>query len=256
MIKLKTKEDIDKLRIGGKKLASILQQVAKEVKVGVSTDHLNTVAHNLMKEEGGIPSFLNYTPLGAHRPYPAALCVSINDEIVHGIPNENPQVIKDGDLVTIDAGLIYDGLYTDHAITIIVGDVDKRTRELVERTKEALHAGIKAIKPGGHVGDIGNAISKVAESAGLSIMESLTGHGVGYGVHEDPYVPNYGAAGKGEKLEPGLVLAIEPMLSLGTSEISTHVDGYTYLTADGALSAQFEHTVVVTEEGVEVLTKI
>jgi methionyl aminopeptidase len=255
MIKIKTKEEIEILKTGGAKLAKILQELSEEVKPGVSSYFLNDKAVELMKREGGKPSFLGYTPSGANRPYPAALCLSINDEIVHGIPNEEEKIIQDGDVVTLDAGLIYEGLFTDHAVTVIVGEVESRVKELVERTREALAAGIKAARPGARVGDIGAAISKVAQSANLSIMENLTGHGVGYGVHEDPYIPNVGRAGQGEELKPGIVIAIEPMFGLGTDEIKVAPDGYTYLTADGSISAQFEHTVAITEDGPVILTK-
>jgi methionyl aminopeptidase len=255
MITTKSTEEIEKLKVGGKKLAEILQTLAKEVVPGVSSYDLDKKCAELMKEAGGKPSFLGYTPYGAHRPYPASLCVSINEEIVHGIPNEEEKIVKEGDLVTLDAGLIYEGLYTDHAITLIVGEVDKRVKELVERTKEALHAGIKQAQIGNRVGDIGYAIQSVAESADLAIMEGLTGHGVGYGVHEDPYIPNYGRKGEGEELVEGMVIAIEPMFGLGTDEIMTEKDGYTYSTADRSLSAQFEHTVAITKDGPIIITK-
>lgn len=256
MIKLKTKEEIEKLKIGGRKLAGLLQELAKDVKPGASCFDLNEKGHKMITEMGGVPSFLGYTPNGANRPYPAAICISINDEIVHGIPNEEEKIIKDGDLVTLDAGLIYDGLFTDHAITLMVGEMPKETIELVSRTKEALYAGIKEAKIGNRIGDIGAAILKVAESANLSIVEGLTGHGVGYGVHEDPYVANYGRKGEGALIEEGLVIAIEPMFSLGSDEIKIAKDGYTYLTEDGSLSAQFEHTIAVTAEGPIIVTKI
>jgi methionyl aminopeptidase len=256
MIKLKTEEEIEKLKIGGQKLAKILQELKKDVVPGASSYDLNKKGELLMHDEGGKPSFLGYTPTGASRPYPGAICVSINDEIVHGIPNEQEKIIKEGDIVTLDAGLIYDGLYTDHAITIIVGEVSKEIRELVSRTEEALYAGIKQARVGNRIGDIGAAILKVAESANLSVVESLTGHGVGYGVHEDPYVPNYGRSGEGDLIEEGLVIAIEPMFSLGSDEIKVASDGYTYLTEDGSLSAQFEHTVAITKDGPVILTKI
>lgn len=255
MIRLKTIEDIEKLKVSGQKLASVLQKVSKEVITGVSTDFLNDLTYRLIKEEGGTPSFLNYSPAGSPRPYPASLCISINEEIVHGIPNENPKIIKNGDLVTLDAGLTYDGFITDHAVTIIVGEVDKRVQELVNRTFEALMAGIKVAKVGNSVGDIGAAISKVAEKHDLSVIEDLTGHGVGFEVHEDPYVPNYGKKGRGERLVAGMVIAIEPMFGLGSSQIKLEKDGYTYSTADGSLSAQFEHTIAITDQGPIILTK-
>lgn len=254
MIKLKTSEEIEKLKEGGQKLAFILRKTAEQIKPGITTAELNKFAHDLMIKEGGKPAFLNYTPAGAKQPYPASLCVCINDEIVHGIPSEDRE-IKDGDLVTVDAGLIYKGLYTDSAITVAVGEVSKEASELISRTKEALNAAIKMCYPGNRVGDIGAVVQKIAEKNNLSIMRNLTGHGVGYGVHEDPYVPNEGDAGTGEVLEEGLVIAVEPMFGLGNSDISLDKDGYTYKTADGSLSAQFEHTIAITKEGPLVLTK-
>lgn len=255
MIKLKTKEEIETLRAGGQKLAVIVEEVSKNIKVGVSTDELDKIAGDLFKLHGVRSAFLNYSPAGAKRPYPANVCISVNDEIVHGIPNENPKIIKEGDLVTVDAGLIYEGLYTDHARTFVIGEVPKEVKKLVQKTEEALYAGIKKCHVGNKIGDIGSAIAKVAKDADLGLIEDLTGHGVGYAVHEDPYVPNFGKSGQGEVIEEGLVIAIEPMFTLGGSRIKTAPDGYTYLTADGSLSAQFEHTIAVTESGPLILTK-
>jgi len=251
----KTQEEIAILHEGGRKLAKILRMTAEQTKVGVSTDFLNDYAHDLMAKEGGKSAFYKYTPYGAKRPYPASICISINDEIVHGIPNENPKIIQDGDIVGLDAGLTYKGLITDHAVTVAVGEVSKESRNLLSRTKEALQAGIKQAVIGNKVGDISHAIERVADSAGLYVIEGLTGHGVGYKVHEEPYVPNSGHAGTGETLVEGLVIAIEPMFSLGTTEIKVAKDGYTYLTKDGSLSAQFEHTIAITKDGPIVLTK-
>lgn len=255
MIKLKTKEEIEKLKIGGQKLAKILALTAKEVKPGVTTKFLNDFAHKLILEEKAKPAFLNFKPDGAKRPFPASICISINDEIVHGIPNENPKEIKEGDVVGLDAGLIYEGLFTDHAITMCVGETTKEIKNLLARTKEALNAGIKMARIGNTIGDIGDAIQKVAEKSGLSIIEGLSGHGVGYTVHEEPYVPNYGKKGTGERLEEGMVLAIEPMFSLGSSKIILDKDGYTYKTKDGSISAQFEHTIAITKNGPIILTQ-
>jgi len=255
MIKPKTLAEIDRLRIGGQKLAKILRLTAQQVKPGVDTNFLNSFAHDLIMKEGGKSPFLGYTPYGAKRPFPADICISINEEIVHGIPNENPRTLQEGDIVGLDAGLLYDGLITDHAITVPVGEISKEARNLLSRTKEALQAGIKQAVIGNKVGDIGSAIEKVADSADLSVIDGLTGHGVGYSVHEEPYVPNYGHAGTGETLIEGMVIAIEPMFSTGSSQIKVAKDGYTYLTKDGSLSAQFEHTIAITKDGPLVLTK-
>ena len=255
MIKLKTKEEIELLRIGGQKLAKIVDEVSQHLKPGVSTDELDKIAGDLFELHGVKSSFLGYTPVGAKRPYPANICISINDEIVHGIPNEDPKIIKEGDLVTVDAGLIYQGLFTDHARTFAIGEVSKEIKKLMTKTEEALYAGIKQCRVGNKIGDIGSAIEKIARDSGLSIVNDLTGHGVGYGVHEDPFVPNYGKSGEGELIEEGLVIAIEPMFSLGGPRIKTARDGYTYLTEDGSISAQYEHTIAVTADGPIILTR-
>jgi methionyl aminopeptidase len=257
MIKLKTEKEIEILKQGGKILADILLQTKSQVKVGTSTKDLNDFAHNLIIKSGARSSFLNYTPDGAIRPFPASICVCINEEIVHGIPNENPKIIKDGDLVTLDCGIIYKELFTDHAISFFVGENNNAdAKRLLQKTEEALYAGIKQAKIGNKIGDIGHAISQVAFDSKLSVVNDLSGHGVGYEVHEDPYVPNYGDRNKGEDIEEGLVIAIEPMFSLGKSNIKIARDGYTYITKDNSLSAQFEHTVAVTKQGPIILTRI
>lgn len=255
MIKAKTPAEIEKLRIGGQKLARILRMTAQQVRPGVDTKFLNDFAHDLIIKEGGKSPFLGYTPYGAKRPFPADICISINEEIVHGIPNENPRTLQEGDVVGLDAGLLYDGLITDHAITVAVGEISKEARNLLSRTKEALQAGIKEAVIGNKVGDISHAIERVADSADLAVIEGLTGHGVGYSLHEEPYVPNEGHAGTGETLIEGMVIAIEPMFSTGLPKIKVAKDGYTYLTKDGSLSAQFEHTIAITKDGPLVLTK-
>jgi len=256
MVTIKTKEEIEKLREGGKRLAKIVAETAKQIAPGVSTEFLNDFAHKMMIEMGDKPSFLNYRPAGASRPFPAAICICLNDEIVHGIPNENPQILKEGDIVTLDAGLIHKGLFTDHAITYTVGEVDKDTRRLLDVTREALMSGIKEARAGNKVGDISSAVAARAQKAGFGIVKGLAGHGVGYSVHEEPYVPNEGRKGTGEILKAGMVLAIEPMFSLGSANIKLAKDGYTYKTSDGSLSAQFEHTVLITDGDPEILTKI
>ncbi len=254
MIKLKTKEDVAVLREGGKRHASILKEIAAMVKPGVHVVDLDTRAAELIREGGDTPAFLNYQPYGASRPYPATLCISINDEIVHGIPTEGDKVLKAGDIVSIDLGLIHKELITDAAITVPVGTISKELDQLLVTTKEALMAGIKAAKGGARVGDISSAIQRIGVAHGYGIVEELAGHGVGYHVHEDPYVPNFGHAGKGEVLKPGMVIAIEPMFNIGTKKIKLDPDGYTYRTFDGKPSAHFEHTVVITKNGAEILT--
>ena len=253
MVTIKTKEEIEKLREGGRRHAEILRKVSEIVAPGVTTKELDEYAHRLILEGGDTPAFLNYTPEGVSYPYPASLCVSVNDEIVHGIPSDF--VLEEGDIVSLDLGLLHEGMITDAAITVPVGKVSKEAEKLMNITREALSVAIKQIKPGNKTGDIGNAIEKFVKPHNLGIVKILAGHGVGYSVHEDPYVPNYGKAGTGEELRAGMVLAIEPMLTLGTDEVYVTEDEYTYITADAKLSAHFEHTIVVTEDGCEVLTR-
>ncbi len=255
MIKLKTKEEIEILREGGRRHAFILAELAKKVVPGVSTQTLEGWAREMIKEGGDSASFLNYTPEGARRAYPAALCVSVNEEIVHGIPNENPKILKEGDVVTLDLGLTHDGLITDSAITVGVGEIGEREYKLIEHTREALYLGIKQARAGNRVGDIGYAIESFARPLGYGISEGLAGHGVGYKVHEEPYVPNEGRKGAGELLKAGMVIAIEPMLTLGSSRIVLSRDGYTYKTADGSTAAHWEHTVAITDGEAIILTK-
>jgi methionyl aminopeptidase len=256
MVTIKTKGEIDILREGGKRLAFILQEVGKAVKPGVSTMDLNDLADKLAKEKGDTASTLNYKPRGAKRPYPASICVSINDEVVHGIPNENPTILKEGDIVSLDMCLTHKGLITDSAITVPVGKIDSIAQKLINITKESLYAGIKAAKGNKFTGDIGYAVERVAKANSFSVVEDLCGHGVGYSVHEDPYIPNYGERGRGDKLKPGMVIAIEPMFNEGKKDIFLDKDGYTFKTRDGSRSAHFEHTVVITSGDPEILTMI
>ncbi len=255
-ITIKTEKDIEILREGGKRHAFILAEIVKAVRPGVSTKELDDLAYKLCTEGGDQPAFLNYKPYGADRPYPASLCVSVNDEVVHGIPNENPKILKEGDIVSLDFGLVHKKMITDMAITVGVGEIDTESQKLLSDTKKALDIGISACKGGGYTGDIGEAIEKFAKPLKYGIVEELAGHGVGYKVHEDPYVPNYGEKGTGSKLKPGMVIAIEPMLNRGTKAIILDTDGYTYKTKDGKRSAHFEHTVLITDGGCEVLTQI
>jgi len=254
MIKLKNPEEIEILREGGKRLAEILSALALKVVSGVLALELEEEAMRLIKEGGDKPAFLGYRPQGAKRPFPAALCVSVNDEIVHGIPNETEKIIKEGDIVSLDFGLLHRGLITDAAITVPVGEVGEESKKLIETTRTALASGIKTALPGSTIGDIGAAITRVVRESGFTLADSLVGHGVGYRVHEDPFVPNFGVVGMGEKLVPGLVIAIEPMVNIGKSGIKILSDGYTIKTRDGSRSAHFEHTVAITEKGNIILT--
>jgi methionyl aminopeptidase len=254
MIKLKTEAEIKILQAGGRRHAEILSELARLVRPGVSTLILEEEAMRLIKEGGDKPAFLGYKPQGAKRPFPAALCVSINEEIVHGIPNEKERIIKDGDIVSIDLGLVHDGLITDAAVTVGAGAIDDESRRLIDTAKLALERGIEEAMPGNTVGDIGFAITEVVKQSKFVLARDLAGHGVGHSVHEDPFVPNFGTRGEGEVLEPGMVIAIEPMVNVGKSGIVLSKDGYTISTADGKRSAHFEHTVAITEEGNIILT--
>jgi methionyl aminopeptidase len=255
MITIKTPEEIERLKEGGKHLAAILHELTKLVAPGVSTMAFEDKARDMLSDFRDDASFMGYTPYGAPRPYPASVCVSINDEIVHGIPNENPRNLVEGDIVTLDMGVVHDGLFVDGAVTIAVGKVSEEVKKLMQATKESLQAGIDAARAGNTVGHIGAAVEAVAEQYGFALAEDLCGHGVGYGVHEEPFVPNFGKPGEGPKLKPGMVLAIEPMLTLGKGAIKLDSDGYTYRTQDGSLAAHYEHTVIITDGDPIVVTK-
>lgn len=255
MISQKSPKEIEILREGGKKAGDILRALAKHVRVGISTKELGVIGEALMKEHGVTSAVFGYTPYGAKRPFPAHICVSVNDAVVHGIPHENPVTLKEGDIVSLDVTIVYKKLITDTAMTVAVGKLESDTRKLLEVTEKALEIGIAAALPGNHIGDIGHAIENFVRPYGFGIIEELSGHGVGYKIHEDPYVPNYGKKGDGERLVPGMVIAIEPMLTLGSPNIFLDKkDGYTYRTKDGTPSAHFEHTVAITETGNQVLT--
>lgn len=237
-------------------MAEIMKMISQAVRPGISSVELNNLAERLTMDGGDKPAFLNYRPSGAKRPYPASLCVSVNDEIVHGIPNEGDKILKEGDIVSLDMGLVHKGLITDMAVTVPVGKIDDSARKLIEVCKESLMKGIEEANGGNTIGDIGFAIEKYARPFGYGIVRELAGHGVGYKVHEQPYVPNFGKRGAGEKLKPGMILAIEPMLNEGTREIILDKDDYTYRTKDGKRSAHFEHTILITKKEAEILTKL
>lgn len=252
----KEEKEIQNLREGGKRLAEILQRLTDEAKPGVSPKSLDDLARDLAKKAEGIPSFLGYSPRGASRPFPAAICVSVNEELVHGIPNEGRGVFEEGDVVGLDMGLTYEGLITDSTVTVGIGETDEQARELIAITEKALDAGIAAVRAGARVGDIGHAIESVVEKTSFSVVPELGGHGVGRSVHEEPYVPSVGGQGEGPVLRAGEVIAIEPILTEGSPKIKILSDGYTYVTRDGSRSAEFEHTVLVKEDGAEILTKV
>ena len=236
---------------GGRKLAKILKNLADAVRPGVKLIDLENLSRQLIKEEGGEPAFLNYRPEGAAKAYPFSLCASVNNVIVHGQPSN--YAIQDGDLIKLDLGIIYKGFYTDAALTVGVGKISPLARKLMETTKKALNDAISQAKFGKTLGDIGWAIEKTAKENGFSVAEGLTGHGVGEELHEDPVVYNFGNPNEGLKLKEGMVIAIEPMLVAGNGRIKQLKDE-SYGSADGSLSAHFEHTVAVGKNGGRILT--
>lgn len=252
-ITIKTDADIEILRQGGKILAMILDELEKEVVAGNTTLDVDDRAMELIEEYGVEPMILGYHPQFADRPYPAAVCVSINDEVVHGIPNEDPVEFIDGDVVSIDAVIGYQGLVLDSARTVGVGQLSKEAEGLIAVTHKALSAAIDAAQPGAHIVEIGRAIEKVVGGK-YGIIEAFCGHGVGYDLHEEPQVPNFVTKDKGPKLEPGMVIAIEPMITTGSKEVVVLEDGYTAVTEDGSYAAHMEHTVLITKDGPEILT--
>lgn len=252
MTHLKSPEEIETMAAGGRILAAVLRKLVASVRVGTTTEKLDTLAHDLITGAGCKPSFLNYRPAGAVKAYPATLCASINDVVVHGLPSD--YVVKDGDLVKLDLGLIYHGFHLDAARTVPVGNVTPEAKRLIAATRKALDMGIKEAKPGHTLGDIGFAIHSVAEKAGYAIAQGLTGHGVGKSLHEDPTVFNFGRRGHGEEMEEGMVIAIEPMINVGGGDIRQLKDD-SYATRDGSLSAHFENTVAITKKGPRVLTE-
>lgn len=253
---IKEKEEIEILREGGKRLAEIIEKLGSLLKPGLPIKEIDEEAKRLIEEEGDKAAFFKYQPEGASRPYPSHVCVSINDEIVHGIPSESTYALKEGDLVSLDCGLVHKGLITDTATTLCVGESSEEIENLMEANKKALEAGINASRIGNTVGDIGHAISKSVEGTNFSVVTELGGHGVGKTVHENPFIPNSGKRGVGEKLQEGQVIAIEPMLTMGSGDIKLAPDGYTFKTKDGSLSVHFEHTVAITKDGPVVLTII
>jgi len=249
-------KDKEGLRIAGNHLGTILQTLAKEVRPGVSVVALNDSAEKMILDYGDTPAFLNYKPQGATRAFPATLCVAVNDTVVHGIPTEKNTVLQEGDIIGLDTGLFHDGYIVDSGITVPVGNVNKEAQKLIQVTKEALYVGIEAAQVGNTVGDIGCAIERYVKPYGYGIVRELCGHGVGKEIHEEPSIPNYGKAGTGPILKEGMVIAIEPMFNIGGREVIFESDGYTVRTKDGTLSAHFEHTLIITKNGPEIVTEV
>lgn len=248
MTKVKSDKEILAMRESGRMLATVLGVVGDAIAPGITTKELDTIAAKELKSLGGEPTFLGYYG------YPAVICISVNEEVVHGIPG--PKVIKNGDIVSFDFGVTYKGMITDAARTVLVGAHNKAKQNLIDGTLESLNAGIGVIKDGVRVGDIAAAVQSVLDGYGYGIVRDLVGHGVGHALHEDPNIPNYGSAGAGPVLSAGMTIAVEPMATLGSYKVYTADDGWTVFTRDGSLAAHFENTILITETGAEILTTI
>jgi len=246
MIELKTPHEIELMRKAGHVVAGLLQHVIERVRPGVKTKTLDEAAAAYIKAQGAQPAFLGY------RGYPASICVSVNEEVVHGIPGERK--IREGDVVSIDAGAIVSGFYGDAALTITVGAVPERAQQLVQTTQRALAAGIKQATVGHRLSDISHAVQQVVEQEGFGVVRDFVGHGIGRAMHEEPPIPNFGPPNMGPRLKAGMVLAIEPMVTMGRPDVEVLSDGWTAVTKDRSLAAHFEHTVAITDRGTEVLT--
>lgn len=249
MIIYRSPKEIDKIRMSCELVAKTVQHLLPMVEPGVSTAELDRTAEAYIRRGGGVPAFKGY------RGFPATLCTSINAEVVHGIPSKTRK-LKDGDIIGIDCGAIVDGYYGDHAMTIAVGNISEAGRTLLNITREALEVGIAQAKVGNRLSDISHAIQVYGESHGYGVVKAFVGHGIGTALHEEPQVPNFGPPGRGPRLREGMVLALEPMLNVGTADVSILSDNWTVVTADGELSAHFEHTVAVSENGGIVLSQL
>jgi methionyl aminopeptidase len=246
-IRIKTPEELQTLLDAGKILARVVANIKSSLKIGMTTRDIDVLAEKLIAEEGVLPAFKGY------RGYPACACVSVNEQIVHGIPGE--RVIKANDLVSIDIGIIHQKYFSDMAVTVGLGDVDASRQKLIDVTRQALYKGIAQAKSGSRLGDLSHAIQAYVESKGFSVVRDFVGHGIGRELHEDPEIPNYGHPGTGPVLRPGMVLAIEPMVNMGGHQTKTLDDGWTVITADRKPSAHFEHTIAVTEQGPVIFTE-
>jgi methionyl aminopeptidase len=246
MVSIKSAREIEIMRRSGKVTAKVLTDLMHAVRPGMTTKQLDDMAERGIRELGGIPTFKGY------HGFPASICASLNEEVVHGIPGD--RVLRDGDMLSIDIGTTLEGYVSDSAVTVPVGSIPQNARRLLEVTQECLMVGIAQMRAGNHVGDIGAAVQKHAESHGYGVVRELVGHGVGREMHEQPQVPNYGKPGAGMALRPGLVLAVEPMITEGDRSVEILKDGWTVVTADGKLAAHFEHTIAVTQDGPKILT--
>ena len=247
-IMIKTMREIEKMRISGKALRQVHNAIAPHVVPGASTMDLEEIAVKKIAELGAIPAFKGY------HGYPSALCTSINEEVVHGMPNAK-RILKEGDILSIDCGVIIDGFYSDAAVTYPIGQVSPEAARLLKVTQASLEQAILQCQVGGRLGDISAAVQQLCEAEGFGVVREFVGHGIGRAMHEDPQVPNFGPAGKGPRLKPGMVLAIEPMINAGKPAVHVLKDGWTAVTDDGSYSAHFEHTVAITKDGPQVLTR-
>lgn len=247
MIVLKTGRELSVMREACRISAGALKLIGQAIEPGVTTEELDRMAEKYIRSEGAVPNFLNYNG------YPKTACISINNEVIHGIPTVSRK-IKAGDIVSVDLGAMYNGYHGDNAATFACGDVSPEAKRLMDVTRESLYEGIKMARPGGRIGDISFAVQSYVEARGYSVVREYVGHGVGTSLHEAPEVPNFGKAGRGIRLMPGMTLAIEPMINVGGPEVKVLPDGWTVITKDGSLSAHFEHTVAITADGPVVLT--
>jgi methionyl aminopeptidase len=249
--RVKTADEISRMRVAGRMLATVLGQLKQEISAGMTTKDLAIIAKKELQKLGGQPTFLGYP---GPTDFPDVICTSVNDEVVHGIPSDT-KIIQEGDIVSTDFGVTYEGVITDSAITMMVGKTTDEVTRLVRATEEAMYAGIASLKDGVTTGDIAAAVQAVLEKHGFGIVRDLVGHGVGHELHEEPNIPNFGKQGSGPKLQAGMTIAIEPMATLGTHEVTIDRDGWTVRTADRSKSAHFEHTILITQNGSEILTK-
>ncbi len=247
MIIIKSEPELDGMRASCRIAARVRDEVATKVTPGVTTAELGEYADELVRKRGGTSAFLGY------RGFPGQICVSINEEVVHGIPG--PRRIAIGDIVSLDIGVLFDGFYGDTATTVMVGVTDPEVIKLVRTTQRALETGLAQARVGGRLSDVSHAIQKISEDAGFSIVRDFVGHGIGRSLHEDPQIPNFGSPHKGPRLKHGMTLAVEPMVNIGEADVEVQEDGWTVLTKDGSPSAHFEHTIAVLDGGVEILTK-
>jgi methionyl aminopeptidase len=248
MIILRSEREIAKLRLSNRLVAEVLKEIKKTIRVGITTKELNDLADSLLREKDAIPAFKGY------RGYPMTLCTSLNEEVVHGIPSDRK--LEEGCIISLDLGVIYEGYYGDEALTVGLGNISPKAKKLLEVAEKALYIGIDQAREGNYLSDISYAIQSYVESFGFSVVRAFVGHGIGTSLHEDPQVPNFGLPGRGPKLKAGMVLCIEPMVNIGGSDVDILSDNWTVVTSDRSLSAHFEHTIAITHNGAEILTKL